>query len=70
MLPHQPFIARKEDYERYYDNTPQNPEPFGDHLHPHIKCWREKCGIVEVSEAEIKRSRAAYWALVCRMDVL
>ena len=72
MLPHQPFIARKEDYERYYDriSPPKNPEPFGDHLHPHIKYWREKCGIVEVSEAEIKRSRAAYWALVYRMDVL
>ncbi len=72
MLPHQPFIARKEDYERYYDKItpPQTLEPFGDHLHPHIKNWREMCDITEVSEAEIKRSRAAYWALVYRMDVM
>jgi choline-sulfatase len=28
------------------------------------------CDIAEVSEAEIKRSRAAYWALVYRMDVM
>ncbi len=72
MLPHQPFIARREDYERYYDKItpPRHPEPFGDHLHPHIKYWREKCNIIEVSEGEIRRSRAAYWALVYRMDVM
>ena len=70
MLPHQPFIARREDYERYFGTVPppRTPEPFGDHLHPHIKYWREMCDIIEVSEAEIKRSRAAYWALVYRMD--
>jgi len=72
MLPHQPFVARLEDYEYYFENItpPRTPQPFGDDLHPHIKMWREKCGIVEVSEAEVKRSRAAYWALVARMDIM
>ena len=72
MLPHQPYVARRQDYEYYYENMypPQNIEPFGDHLHPHIKLWREASGIVEVSDEEIRRARAAYWALVERMDVM
>ena len=72
MLPHQPFIARREDYERYFHTVPppQTSQAFGEHLHPHIKYWREMCDITEVSEAEIKRSRAAYWALVYRMDAM
>ena len=72
MLPHQPFVARLQDYRYYYENItpPQTPEPFGDHLHPHIKRWRQACDIEEVSEEEIHRARAAYWALVHRMDVL
>ena len=72
MLPHQPFVARLQDYRYYYENItpPQTPEPFGDHLHPHIKHWRQACEIEEVSAEEIRRARAAYWALVYRMDVL
>ncbi len=45
-------------------------ELYGDHLHPHIKLWREASGIVEVRDEEIRRARAAYWALVERMDVM
>ncbi|MYK41419.1 MAG: sulfatase-like hydrolase/transferase, partial [Gemmatimonadetes bacterium] len=72
MLPHQPFVARLQDYRYYYENItpPQTPEPFGDHLHPHIKHWRQACEIEEVSEEETRRARAAYWALVHRMDAL
>jgi choline-sulfatase len=72
MLPHQPFVARLGDYEYYYRNMfpPRHPEPFGEGLHPHIKKWREACGITEVSEDETRRARAAYWALVDRMDIL
>ncbi len=72
MLPHQPFVARLQDYRYYYENItpPQTPEPFGDHLHPHLKHWRQACEIEEVSEEETRRARAAYWALVHRMDVL
>ena len=72
MLPHQPFVARLQDYRYYYENItpPQTSEPFGDHLHPHIKLWRQACEIEEVSEEETRRARAAYWALVHRMDAL
>ena len=47
---------------------PKHPEPFSDTLHPYFRWWREQCGIVEVSDAEILRARTAYWALVTRMD--
>ena len=72
MLPHQPFVARRADYERYDGRVspPTVSVPFSDDLHPHIKQWRERCGIATVTEAEIHRARTAYWALVDRMDYM
>ena len=72
MLPHQPFVARREDYDLYEKTMtmPKHPEPFSDELHPYFRWWRERCGIVEVSDAEILRARIAYWALVTRMDLM
>lgn len=72
MLPHQPFVARQEDYELYEGRMtmPRTPEPFGEHLHPHLRMWREACDIVDVPDEEVLRARTAYWALVTRMDHL
>ncbi|MAG36587.1 MAG: sulfatase [Dehalococcoidia bacterium] len=72
MLPHQPFVARREDYERYRGavTMPKHPEPFSDAVHPFLRWWRERCGIVEVSDDEVLRARTAYWALVSRLDTL
>ena len=72
MLPHQPFVARQEDYELYRGRMtmPKNPEPFSEDLHPYFRWWREKCGIIDVSKAEVLRARTAYWALVTRMDAM
>lgn len=81
MLPHQPFVARLEDYRYYYERmTPpraaggatapaQTGETLPD-LHPHLAWWRKACGIEDVTEEETRRARAAYWALVHRMDVM
>ena len=70
MLPHQPFVARREDFDRYAGKVlaPKITEVFSDGLHPHIRMWREKCGIQSVTEGEVLRARTAYWALVDRMD--
>ncbi len=70
MLPHQPFVAKAEDYSRYDGRMtlPRTPEPFSDDLHPHLGAWRRACGIVEVPEEEVLRARTAYWALVTRLD--
>jgi choline-sulfatase len=72
MLPHQPFVARQQDYALYEGRMtmPRTPEPFSNDLHPHIRAWREGCGIVDVPEDEILRARTAYWALVTCMDRL
>ncbi len=72
MLPHQPFVARREDFERFAGRVPppQTPAAFTDDLHPHFNKWRQDCGIVDVPDQEIQRARTAYWALVYRMDVM
>jgi choline-sulfatase len=72
MLPHPPYVARSEDYERYADSMtmPQRPEQHDQVAHPYIRRWREYTGIAEVSDEEVLRSRAAYWGLVRRVDVL
>ncbi len=72
MLPHQPFVARREDYDRYAGRVgmPQHPEPYSEALHPHLRAWRSESGIEEVSDAEVLRARTAYWALVDRLDAM
>ena len=72
MLPHQPFVARREDYDLYEGRMtpPRKPEPFSTDLHPFLRMWRSECGIEEVSEEEVLRARTAYWALVTRLDAL
>ena len=72
MLPHPPYVARREDYERYAGKItlPERPESHEQVHHPYIRRWREYTGIAEVSEAEVRRARAAYWGLVHRVDTM
>ena len=72
MLPHQPFVARGEDYELYRGQVPlpRCPEPFSDRLHPYFRWWRTVSGIEDVTDEETLRARTAYWALVARMDAM
>jgi len=69
MLPHQPFVARGEDYDRYRGRVgpPRHPEPA---RHPHLDWWRAQCGIEAVGQDEAIRARTAYYALVDRLDRL
>lgn len=72
MLPHPPYVARAEDYNRYRDvmTLPSKPAPFETVTHPHLRWWRSHTEIEQVSEEEILRARAAYWGLVHRTDAL
>lgn len=72
MLPHPPYVARQEDYAVYADQMtmPRKPETHDQVKHPFIRAWREHTKIVEVSDEEILRSRAAYWGLVHRVDLM
>ena len=72
MLPHQPFVARSKDFNKY-DGKVGLPkfasEPI-ENCHPYIQWWRRRTGIESVSENEIIRARTAYWALCDRTDAL
>ncbi|MEQ8673585.1 MAG: sulfatase-like hydrolase/transferase [Aggregatilineales bacterium] len=72
MLPHAPFVARREDFERYASriNLPRIREQYSENLHPHIQWWRTYTNSETVSELEILRARTAYWGLVHRIDVM
>ncbi|MFN8444532.1 MAG: sulfatase-like hydrolase/transferase [Caldilineaceae bacterium] len=72
MLPHAPFVARPQDFERYRNriSLPSKRTPFAQVDHAFLRAWRTHTGIVEVSDAEILRARAAYWGLVHRVDCL
>ncbi|MDP3062207.1 MAG: sulfatase-like hydrolase/transferase [Chloroflexota bacterium] len=72
MLPHQPFVARREDYDLYRPvmTMPRTPEPYSDNLHPYFRWWRKHAGIKQVGQEEVLRARTAYWALVTRLDAM
>ena len=71
MLPHQPFVARRDEFERYRGQVPpprvpQRTEPE----HPYFTWWRQRTGIEELSPEIQDRCRTAYYALVDRMDAM
>ncbi len=70
MMPHAPFVARKECFNYYHEHItlPETTEAFSEDLHPFVQWWRRHTETVSVAEEEILRSRAAYWALVSRVD--
>jgi len=73
MLPHAPFVARREDFMRYEGRvpSPRTKGPASDAAdHPFLAWWRRETGAVSVSEEEAMRARTAYWALVERLDSL
>ncbi len=72
MLPHPPYVARQEDYDRYADSMtlPGKSAPPLDEQHPFLRWWRQSTGIEAMDESEVRRSRAAYAGLVYRTDAM
>ncbi|MGH2355984.1 MAG: sulfatase-like hydrolase/transferase, partial [Chloroflexota bacterium] len=71
MVPHQPFVARREEFERYRGRVPLPRHPRApERDHPYFQWWRQRTGIEEVTEEEMIRCRTAYWALVDRLDAM
>jgi len=68
MLPHQPFVAREEDYALFRGRMMMPKHPDLELDHPYFRWWKKNCGIEKVTDEEIIRARTAYWALVTRMD--
>lgn len=70
MLPHPPYVARQADFELFYDQMtlPAKLKSADLERHPFLRWWRSHTDIESVSEKEQIRARAAYWALVHRVD--
>ena len=70
MLPHDPYLARRQGYEWYRQRIgpPTVRDPFDNDLHPFIRWWRERNGWQAVSDEWVLGARAAYWALISAMD--
>jgi len=70
MLPHQPFVAQSQDFDRYVGKVdlPEIPPDRIESCHPYIRWWRDRTGITTVNEEEVLRARVAYWALCDRTD--
>ena len=72
MLPHQPYVARQEDYDPYVGKVglPCTPPPDPEREHPYLHWWRQYTDTQSVTTDEILRARTAYYGLVTRLDTL
>jgi len=71
LLPHPPYVAWREDYERFAGRVPppRCGRPTEDD-HAWEAWWRENRGIADVTADETMRARTAYYALTYRIDAL
>ncbi|MGP1396304.1 MAG: sulfatase-like hydrolase/transferase [Inquilinaceae bacterium] len=70
LLPHQPYVAKTDDYALYDGKVggPEQPPAPPDREHPYLAAWRRHTGIETLDYADIVRSRTAYYALVTAFD--
>lgn len=68
FCPHPPFIARRDDYDRFAGRVPPPHLPPPEADHPALKAWREAGGVGAVSAEAVERSRTAYYGLVSMID--
>lgn len=71
LLPHPPYVAWREDYERFEGRVPPPAHPGPPpNPHPWEAWWRENRDIAGVDETAVQRARTAYYGLVYRLDAL
>ncbi|MBL8336217.1 MAG: sulfatase-like hydrolase/transferase [Rhodoferax sp.] len=72
VLPHCPFVAWREDYDRFVGRVgmPAVPRADPDREHPWIRWWIEDRGIANPDPDAVMRARTAYYGLVRRMDLM
>lgn len=68
VLPHAPFVARPQDYDRFAGRVglPEIPRPKIDH--PWIAKWRRITGTEHPPADAVIRARTAYYGLVHALD--
>ncbi len=71
-LPHQPYVARPEDYDLYEGRVPPPRVPGSTTEiddHPFLQWFRDASGLSGgVPEEATMKARTAYWAMVHRLD--
>jgi choline-sulfatase len=72
MLPHPPYVATREDYDRFASRVtkPRLAPPTRESEHPWLAAWRDDRGIRAVKPDQVHRARAAYWGLTYRLDAM
>jgi choline-sulfatase len=72
MLPHAPYVASTEDFERFAGKVPppRLAAPAAADEHPWLAWWRRVRQIEDVPAEDARRARIAYYALTYRMDQL
>lgn len=68
LLPHAPFVARKEDYSRFDGRVGPPRIPRTEPEHPWIARWREFTCTDAPAESDVIRARTAYYGLVYALD--
>jgi choline-sulfatase len=70
VLPHCPFIAPTELYHYYHEcvEMPSIPPGYYESLNPAVQQWRERRGICDLREDEIRAARAGYYGIVEYFD--
>ncbi len=70
VLPHCPFVARKDLFDYYYERVtmPEIPDGYFENLHPAMKAWREARGITDLTDEQIRSARAAYYGMIEHLD--
>jgi choline-sulfatase len=69
--PHCPYIAPKELYDHYYRVLPEIPfwdKEKKDAMHPAIRAWYGNRKLESVTREDVRRIRAAYYAMVELLD--
>ena len=71
LLPHPPYVAWREDYDRFDGRVPPPAFPAPPDI-PHAweTWWRSNRGIADIDADAVRRARTAYYALTYRMDAL
>ena len=71
LLPHPPYVAWREDYERFAGRVPA-PSFIEPPAPPHgwEAWWRDNRAIADVDSQVALRARTAYFALVYRLDAM
>jgi choline-sulfatase len=68
--PHCPYIGYSAWYDYYYEQLPplKPARAEYDSLHPAIRRWIDLRGVGDVTEEELRRVRAAYYAMITFTD--